>query len=200
MRRNGDNLLVLAGTDVRRARTAPVALGDILRAAVSGVEEYRRVELGQIPPGVVTGHAAPDVVHLIAELLDNSLRYSPPETTVSINAARTIDGSMIVEIADLGIGMSPADILDANERLAAGGEMSADTARRMGLFVVSRISRRYNISVAPAPDGNVVDAQRHHRNGAPTDVDTRFFSGTRDPHAANRTRAHARSDSAARTV
>ncbi|MBQ7808545.1 MAG: ATP-binding protein, partial [Rhodococcus sp.] len=59
MRRNGDNLLVLAGTDVRRARTAPVALGDILRAAVSGVEEYRRVELGQIPPGVVTGHAAP---------------------------------------------------------------------------------------------------------------------------------------------
>lgn len=151
MRRNGDNLLVLAGTDVRRARTAPVALGDILRAAVSGVEEYRRVELGQIPPGVVTGHAAPDVVHLIAELLDNSLRYSPPETTVSINAARTIDGSMIVEIADLGIGMSPADILDANERLAAGGEMSADTARRMGLFVVSRISRRYNISVRLRP-------------------------------------------------
>ncbi|WP_251011695.1 HAMP domain-containing sensor histidine kinase [Rhodococcus erythropolis] len=151
MRRNGDNLLVLAGTDVRRARTAPVALGDTLRAAVSGVEEYRRVELGQIPPGVVTGHAAPDVVHLIAELLDNSLRYSPPETTVSINAARTIDGSMIVEVADLGIGMSPADILDANERLAAGGEMSADTARRMGLFVVSRISRRYNISVRLRP-------------------------------------------------
>lgn len=151
MRRNGDNLLVLAGTDVRRARTAPVALGDTLRAAVSGVEEYRRVELGQIPPGVVTGHAAPDVVHLIAELLDNSLRYSPPETTVSINAARTVDGSMIVEIADLGIGMSPADILDANERLAAGGEMSADTARRMGLFVVSRISRRYNISVRLRP-------------------------------------------------
>jgi len=151
MRRNGDNLLVLAGTDVRRARTAPVALGDTLRAAVSGVEEYRRVELGQIPPGVVTGHAAPDVVHLIAELLDNSLRYSPPETTVSINAARTIDGSMIVEIADLGIGMSPVDILDANERLAAGGEMSADTARRMGLFVVSRISRRYNISVRLRP-------------------------------------------------
>ncbi|MFD6512956.1 ATP-binding protein [Rhodococcus sp. NPDC060176] len=151
MRRNGDNLLVLAGTDVRRARTAPIALGDTLRAAVSGVEEYRRVELGQIPPGVVTGHAAPDVVHLIAELLDNSLRYSPPETTVSINAARTIDGSMIVEVADLGIGMSPADILDANERLAAGGEMSADTARRMGLFVVSRISRRYNISVRLRP-------------------------------------------------
>ncbi|MFE5874882.1 ATP-binding protein [Rhodococcus sp. NPDC056506] len=151
MRRNGDNLLVLAGTDVRRARTAPIALGDTLRAAVSGVEEYRRVELGQIPPGVVTGHAAPDVVHLIAELLDNSLRYSPPETTVSINAARTIDGSMIVEVADLGIGMSPADILDANERLAAGGEMSAGTARRMGLFVVSRISRRYNISVRLRP-------------------------------------------------
>ncbi|MDI9898795.1 ATP-binding protein [Rhodococcus sp. IEGM 1409] len=151
MRRNGDNLLVLAGTDVRRARTAPIALGDTLRAAVSGVEEYRRVELGQTPPGVVTGHAAPDVVHLIAELLDNSLRYSPPETTVSINAATTIDGSMIVEIADLGIGMSPADILDANERLAAGAEMSADTARRMGLFVVSRISRRYNISVRLRP-------------------------------------------------
>ena len=152
MRRNGDNLLVLAGTDVRRARTRPPSL-----SAISFVRRYqasRNIDAsnsGRYRPESSPVMLPPDVVHLIAELLDNSLRYSPPETTVSINAARTIDGSMIVEIADLGIGMSPADILDANERLAAGGEMSADTARRMGLFVVSRISRRYNISVRLRP-------------------------------------------------
>ncbi|MGC0362627.1 signal transduction histidine kinase [Rhodococcus sp. 27YEA15] len=151
MRRNSENLLVLAGNEVRRARSAPIALADTIRAAVSGVEDYRRVELGQIPPGVVSGQAAPDVVHLVAELLDNALRYSPPETTVSVNAARTMDGSLIIEIADLGIGMTPAEILDANQRLASGGEMSPETARRMGLFVVSRISRRYDVSVRLRP-------------------------------------------------
>ncbi|XGU21107.1 ATP-binding protein [Rhodococcus sp. 3Y1] len=106
---------------------------------------------------------------------------------------------MIVEIADLGIGMSPADILDANERLAAGGEMSADTARRMGLFVVSRISRRYNISVRLRPTAT---SSTHSGITATVLLPTSILdsSGTRDPHAANRTRAHARSDSAARTV
>ncbi|MCE4266256.1 HAMP domain-containing protein [Rhodococcus globerulus] len=154
MRRNSDNLLILSGTEGRRVRTAPIALADALRASVSGVEDYLRVELGQILSAVVSGQASADVVHLITELLDNALRYSPPETTVTIDAARTNDGSVLVEIADLGIGMSSAELLDANRRLSSGGEMSPDTARHMGLFVISRISRRYNISVRLRPSGS----------------------------------------------
>ncbi|MCJ0905259.1 ATP-binding protein [Rhodococcus sp. ARC_M6] len=157
MRRNSDNLLILSGTEGRRGRSAPMSLADALRASVSGVEDYLRVELGQIPAGVLTGQSSADVVHLIAELLDNALRYSPPETTVTINAGPTSEGSMLVEVADLGIGMSTTDLLDANGRLASGGEMSPDTARHMGLFVISRISRRYNISVRLRPTGVAQD-------------------------------------------
>ncbi|NMM89345.1 ATP-binding protein [Rhodococcus sp. SRB_17] len=165
MRRNSDNLLILSGTEGRRGRSAPMTLADALRASVSGVEDYLRVELGQIPAGVLTGLSSADVVHLIAELLDNALRYSPPETTVTINAGPTSEGSMLVEVADLGIGMSTTDLLDANGRLASGGEMSPDTARHMGLFVISRISRRYNISVRLRPTGVAQD-----RNGVTASV------------------------------
>ncbi|MDI9915178.1 ATP-binding protein [Rhodococcus sp. IEGM 1379] len=165
MRRNSDNLLILSGTEGRRGRSAPMSLADALRASVSGVEDYLRVELGQIPAGVLTGQSSADVVHLIAELLDNALRYSPPETTVTINAGPTSEGSMLVEVADLGIGMSTTDLLDANGRLASGGEMSPDTARHMGLFVISRISRRYNISVRLRPTGVAQD-----RNGITASV------------------------------
>ncbi|QCB49629.1 HAMP domain-containing protein [Rhodococcus sp. PAMC28707] len=157
MRRNSDNLLILSGNEGRRARTAPIALADALRASASGVEDYLRVELGQILSAVVSGQASADVVHLVTELLDNALRYSPPETTVTIDAARTNDGSVLVEITDLGIGMSPDDLLDANRRLSSGGEMSPDTARHMGLFVVSRISSRYGISVRLRPSAGISD-------------------------------------------
>ncbi|MFE4503079.1 ATP-binding protein [Rhodococcus sp. NPDC056743] len=154
MRRNGENLLILSGTESRRGRTAPIQLADALRASVSGVEDYLRVGLGQMPSAVITGQASADVVHIVAELLDNALRYSPPESTVTINAARTNDSSMLVEVADLGLGMSTADLVDANGRLASGGEMTPDTARHMGLFVISRISLRHNISVRLRPTGN----------------------------------------------
>ncbi|WP_336881815.1 ATP-binding protein [Rhodococcus globerulus] len=157
MRRNGENLLILSGTESRRGRTAPIQLADALRASVSGVEDYLRVGLGQIPSAVISGQASADVVHIVAELLDNALRYSPPESTVTINAARTNDGSMLVEVADLGLGMSTADLVDANGRLASGGEMTPDTARHMGLFVISRISMRHNISVRLRPTGNAPD-------------------------------------------
>ena len=182
MRRNGDNLLVLAGTDVRRARTAPVALGDILRAAVSGVEEYRRVELGQIPPGVVTGHAAPDVVHLIAELLDNSLRYSPPETNRLHQ--RCPHHRRLHDRRDRRSRYRHVACRYPRCQRAPRRRRRDERGYSASHGFVRREPNQSSLQhlCAPAPDGNVVDAQRHHRNGAPTDVDTRFFSGTRDPH------------------
>lgn len=151
MRRNGDNLLILSGTRVRRGHSAPVQLGDILRAAMSEVEDYQRVQIGSTPDGALSGAVATDIVHLLAELVDNSLRASPPDSNVTFSFARAVDGGLLVEIADRGIGI-PAEELDAiNHRLSQGGEVGPDSARHMGLFVVSRLADRHGLTVRLRP-------------------------------------------------
>jgi len=147
MRRNGDNLLVLADTVERHRRSAPVPLPEVLRAAMSEVEEYRRVNVGPTGDVSIVGAAAGDVGHLIAELLDNALRYSPPESSVSVTVSRAVDAGILVEVADRGLGMSAEDLHAANERLALGGEVTPETAKRMGLFVVGRLARRHEATV-----------------------------------------------------
>ncbi|TWH24685.1 signal transduction histidine kinase [Rhodococcus rhodochrous J45] len=151
MRRNGDNLLILSGTRMRRGHSAPVQLGDILRAAMSEVEDYQRVQIGSTPDGALSGAVATDIVHLLAELVDNSLRASPPDSNVTFSFARAVDGGLLVEIADRGIGI-PADELESiNQRLSKGGEVGPDTARHMGLFVVSRLAERHGLTVRLRP-------------------------------------------------
>ncbi|MFZ2176961.1 MAG: ATP-binding protein, partial [Rhodococcus sp. (in: high G+C Gram-positive bacteria)] len=151
MRRNGENLLILAGTRARRAQTAPVALGDVLRAAISEVEEYQRVQMGATPEGALSGAVVTDVVHLLAELVDNALRASPPDTVVTFSFARAVDGGVLLEVADRGIGIPADDMRAVNERLASGGEVGPDTARHMGLFVVSRLAKRHGLTVRVRP-------------------------------------------------
>ncbi|PEG59364.1 hypothetical protein CQY21_17810 [Mycolicibacterium boenickei] len=147
MRRNGDNLLVLADTVERHRAAAPVALPDMLRAAMSEVEEYRRVQVGHMADVSIAGSAASDIGHLIAELLDNALRYSPPDSPVIVTVGRAVDAGLLVEVADRGLGMSKDDLTAANERLALGGEVTSETAKRMGLFVVGRLARRHEATV-----------------------------------------------------
>ncbi|WP_319457482.1 MULTISPECIES: HAMP domain-containing sensor histidine kinase [unclassified Mycobacterium] len=147
MRRNGDNLLVLADTVERHRRSAPVRLPEVLRAAMSEVEEYGRVTLGPTGDVSIVGAAAGDVGHLIAELLDNALRYSPPESSVSVMVSRAVDAGILIEVADRGLGMPADDLSAANERLALGGEVTSETAKRMGLFVVGRLARRHDATV-----------------------------------------------------
>jgi signal transduction histidine kinase len=147
MRRNGDNLLVLADNVERHRRSVPVPLPDVLRAAMSEVEQYRRVTVGPTGDVSIVGSAAGDVGHLIAELLDNALRYSPPESSVSVTVSRAVDAGILVEVADRGLGMSAEDLRAANERLALGGEVTSETAKRMGLFVVGRLARRHEAIV-----------------------------------------------------
>jgi signal transduction histidine kinase len=151
MRRNGDNLLVLADTVERHRRSGPVPLPEVLRAAMSEVEQYRRVTLGPTGDVSIVGAAAGDVGHLIAELLDNALRYSPPESAVSVTVSRAVDAGILVEVADRGLGMSAEDVNAANERLALGGEVTSETAKRMGLFVVGRLARRHEVVVRLRP-------------------------------------------------
>ncbi|MGV9666173.1 sensor histidine kinase [Nocardia niigatensis] len=148
MRRNGDNLLVLAGTALRRGHLAPVPLSDMLWSSVSQVEDYQRVEIGTVPDGIVAGEPAVDIEHLLAELIDNALRYSPPSTPVAVSVARAVDGGYLIEITDRGLGMNAEDLQGINDRLASGGEVNVETARRMGLFVVGRLAKRHNITVS----------------------------------------------------
>lgn len=147
MRRNGDNLLVLADTVERHRRMPPVPVAEMLRAAISEVEDYRRVALGAVAEAAIAGAAAADVGHMLAELLDNALQYSPPDTTVWVTVSRAVDAGVLVEISDRGLGMPAEDVRQANERLALGGEVTSDTAKRMGLFVVGRLARRHGATV-----------------------------------------------------
>ncbi|MBO0854209.1 MAG: sensor histidine kinase, partial [Nocardia sp.] len=151
MRRNGDNLLILAGTRQRRGKSAPVEIADVLRAAISEVEDYERVKLGATPRGAITEPAASDLAHLFAELLDNALRASPPETDVKFTFAQADDKGLLVEVADRGIGMPIAEMEEINERLEQTAEVGPDTARHMGLFVVGRLAERHGLTVQLRP-------------------------------------------------
>ena len=121
MRRNGDNLLILAGSDNRRSRPAPILLGDAVRASISEVEDYQRVQVGPVPLVTLTGTAGRDLVHILAELLDNSLHFSPPDSAVMTTCARTIDGGVVIEIVDRGIGMSATDLHETQRPCRLGG-------------------------------------------------------------------------------
>lgn len=158
LRRNSANLLVLAGAQLARDQREPVPLSTVISAAVSEVEDYRRVELGELPECLLIGGAAGGAIHLFAELIDNALRYSPPSTYARISGARggpDRQGGVVLRIADSGLGMNDSDRRMANMRLQAGGEVTPDNARHMGLFVVGRIAARHGIRVGlrgPAPD------------------------------------------------
>ena len=161
LRRNSANLLVLAGAQLAGDQRDPVPLSTVINAAVSEVEDYRRVEVAGLPDCAVIGAAAGGAIHLFAELIDNALRYSPPTTVVRVSASagsNGLSGGVMVRIADSGLGMNDADRRIANMRLQAGGDASPDpapdNARHMGLFVVGRLAARHGIRVGlrgPAP-------------------------------------------------
>ncbi|MEV8100669.1 nitrate- and nitrite sensing domain-containing protein [Kitasatospora sp. NPDC085879] len=153
MRRNGENLLVLAGEEPGRRWNTPVPLVDVLRAAASEVEQYERVELSGIPEAEVVGAAVTDLVHLLAELLENATTFSSPQTRVLVNATRLPDGRVLVEIHDKGIGLTADDFAEINEKLAEPPTVDATISRRMGLFVVGRLSQRHDIRVQLRPSG-----------------------------------------------
>ena len=132
MRRNGANLLVLAGAQSARDHSEPVPLASLLNAAASEVEEYQRVEIGAVSDCSVIGSAATDSVHLLAELIDNALRYSPPAEVVHVRAVYTTSGGVLIDVDDSGLGMTDSDLRIANMRLTAGGEVSPESARHMG--------------------------------------------------------------------
>ncbi len=151
MRRNGENLLVLAGEEPGRRWTRPVPLVDVLRAAASEVEQYERIELNAVPTTEVAGRVVNDLVHLLAELLENATSFSSPQTKVRVTGHALPDGRVLVEIHDTGIGLSPEDLAAINERLANPPTVDVSVSRRMGLFVVGRLSLRHGIRIQLRP-------------------------------------------------
>lgn len=147
MRRNGANLLVLSGASIARDQAEPVPVATIINAAASQVEDYTRVVTAGVPDSRIVGAAAGDLVHLLAELLDNALRYSPPISQVRVSAMHHGNGGLVVEVSDNGLGMAEADLRMANARLQSGGEVTPYTARHMGLFVVGRLAAQHGFAV-----------------------------------------------------
>ncbi|HEU5417788.1 MAG TPA: nitrate- and nitrite sensing domain-containing protein [Streptosporangiaceae bacterium] len=157
MRRNSENLLVLAGHDSSRRWNQPVALVDVLRAAVSEIEQYERVSLN-VQPGIsVRGHAVNDVVHLLAELAENATSFSSAETPVTISGHLLSSGGVLLDITDQGVGMGAEEMAHANWRLDNPPVVDVAVSRRMGLFVVARLAARHGVRVRlrPAASGGL---------------------------------------------
>ncbi|MFI6704778.1 nitrate- and nitrite sensing domain-containing protein [Streptomyces sp. NPDC050509] len=153
MRRNGENLLVLAGEEPGRRWNQPVPLVDVLRAASSEVESYERIELTGVPETEIHGQAVTDLVHLLAELLENATTFSSPQTKVRVTATRLPDGRVMIEIHDKGIGLTAEDFADINHKLANPPTVDATVSQRMGLFVVGRLADRHGVRVQLRPSG-----------------------------------------------
>ncbi|OQQ13112.1 hypothetical protein B0675_39470 [Streptomyces sp. M41(2017)] len=152
MRRNGENLLALAGEEPAPVWSRPIPLTDVLRAAVTELEHYKRIELGaSLPIAEIAGRAVNDLVYLLAELLENATSFSAPDTTVQVTGHALPDGRLLIEIHDAGIGLSPEELAAINERLASPLTVDISVSRRMGLFVVGRLSQRHGIRIQLRP-------------------------------------------------
>ncbi|GHJ42673.1 hypothetical protein Cs7R123_00150 [Catellatospora sp. TT07R-123] len=146
MRRNAENLIVLAGVPASRTWGGPVPLIDVIRAALAEVEDYPRVRLRSADTAAVAGRAVGDLIHLLAELMENALSFSPP-TTVVVVTGRAVPTGYLIEIEDRGLGMTDLDLAEANRQLADPPEFQLAAAARLGFYVVGRLAQRHRIEV-----------------------------------------------------
>ncbi|MDA0635271.1 nitrate- and nitrite sensing domain-containing protein [Nonomuraea sp. MCN248] len=147
MRRNSENLLVLAGHEPTRRRSQPAKLVDVVRAALSEVEGYERVQVKVHRATSVLGSVANDLVHLVAELVENALQFSPSNAQVTVSSSLIEGGGALLSVTDNGISMTEEELADANRRLAEPPVVDVSVSRRMGLFVVGRLALRHGIRV-----------------------------------------------------
>ncbi|WP_270074642.1 sensor histidine kinase [Streptomonospora mangrovi] len=148
MRRNSENLLVLAGQDTGDPSAEPVPMLDVARAAISEIKDYQRVQIGRMPAVFVSGSAADDLSHLLAELMDNATGKSPEHAQVVVTAQYMADGErLLITVQDEGIGIPDSQLALLNERLHGDPVLDEQTIRHMGLYVVSNIAHRHGIEV-----------------------------------------------------
>ncbi|WP_305789176.1 sensor histidine kinase [Symbioplanes lichenis] len=150
MRRHAEDLVILAGAAPGRGWRNPVPMIDVVRGAISEVEDYKRIDIATIQPVAVLGRAVGDVIHLIAELLENAASFSPPTTRVQV-AGQVAPQGYAIEIEDRGLGMSPDAIDEANRKLLEPPDFDPADSARLGLFVVAQLAARQGLRVALRP-------------------------------------------------
>ncbi|MGP4022309.1 sensor histidine kinase [Actinomadura sp. 3N407] len=146
MRRHAEGLIILSGQAPGRGWRSPVAIVDIARAAASEVEDYTRVNVTPMARAAIVGPAVADVIHLLAELIENATAFSPPHTTVQVHG-QSVSHGFTLEIEDRGLSMDELNLAAANERLATAAEFDLSDSTQLGLFVVARLARRHGIKV-----------------------------------------------------
>jgi signal transduction histidine kinase len=152
MRRNSENLLLLAGHDSARKWSEPVSLADVIRAATSEIEHYARVALS-IQQGIwVSGQPVSDIVRLLAEIIENATTFSPKDTQVRVSAQGLTSGGVLIEVSDSGLGLSEARLTEINLRLADPPVIDVSVSRHMGLFAVARLAERHGVRVRMRPE------------------------------------------------
>ncbi|HEY4458266.1 MAG TPA: nitrate- and nitrite sensing domain-containing protein [Pseudonocardiaceae bacterium] len=146
MRRNAESLLVLVGESSPRPSAQPLPVADVIRAALSEVEDYRRVVLRRVDDALISGPVVTEVAHMLAELVENGLMFSPPDVEVEIYGRRTGDRYLLV-VVDYGVGMSPPDLAKARARLRDEENFLVAPTRFLGHYVVGRLAKQLNIAV-----------------------------------------------------
>jgi len=154
MRRHAEGLIILSGATPGRGWREPVPIVDVLRGAIAEVEEYKRVTMLCNANDAVVGTAVADVIHLLAELIENATAYSPVTTEVTVRAERVANG-FVAEIEDRGIGIEVKELAAFNDRLASPPEFDLADSNQLGLFVVARLASKHQIMVTlrPSPYG-----------------------------------------------
>ncbi len=146
MRRNAESLLVLAGAKTSRSFSQSIPVGDVVRSALSEVEDYERVTIDDESFAMLSGKAVADIGHLLAELIENALMFSPPSSPVDVTARRTADG-LVLTVSDRGIGLSTEELEANNERIKLAAGRTETPSRFLGLYVVGRLASRHGVRV-----------------------------------------------------
>jgi signal transduction histidine kinase len=146
MRRHAEGLIILSGATPGRGWRDPVPVVDVLRAAVAEVEDYVRVDVTSESRDLVAGSAVNDVIHLVAELIENATVFSPPNTRIEVRADRVGTG-LVAEVEDRGLGLGTEERAEINRRLTSSAEFDLANSEQLGLFVVSQLAARHNIKV-----------------------------------------------------
>ena len=147
MRRHAEGLIILSGSTPGRGWREPVPVVDVLRAAVAEVEDYVRVDVTSESRDLITGNAVNDIIHLVAELVENAAVFSPPNTRIEVRADRVGTG-LVAEIDDRGLGLTAQERDAINRRLASPPEFDLASSDQLGLFIVSRLAARHRIMVS----------------------------------------------------
>jgi signal transduction histidine kinase len=150
MRRHAESLAILSGAAAGRSWSGPVPVIDVMRAAAAEVEDYTRVSVVSESDEAVAAPAVTDVIHLLAELIENATLFSPSSTRVEVRAERVANG-FAIEVEDRGLGIPPEQLRELNAQLASPPDFDTADADRLGLFVVGRLAARHGVHVSLAP-------------------------------------------------